>query len=365
MIKRYTLAVILVISVLSIASVVVTLAYFDEATGNAKSSTCVGYSCTSSFSSITTTTTTTSAASDTTTVFITVPITRTITSTQTITTTQTVMATTNSCCNTSTHRLGFWIDERDMWSAVGLNWTSQQFITNYFLTAPYPSAMLFATSLRPTGPYSPGAIGEAQWLGQVANLSQSLGLNVKIMILFFVNLSGATINGVPDQTTLLTQYMAALGNHSNIVNTQYEIEYYGDTLAEITSFNNIMINAGYTPVFNAGDLNAGNFSSEKILDYSEYPYFNGTIPTSLSSGSRTIGIGYGETGAPYGATSNPAWTQASIQAIIDSSPANPYVMIYAGSGGTGQPAYQLWNWPTLQQWIWTDPNYQTNFILAP
>jgi hypothetical protein len=251
-----------------------------------------------------------------------------------------------------------------MWSGSGNNWTPQQFVTNYFLTAPYPSAMLFATAMSPTGLNSPGALGEASWLSQVANLCASQCPNARIMILFFVNLSGGTINGTPDQTALLTAYMNALGSHSNIYGAEYEREYYGNTVAEITTFKNIINGAGYANILDPTML--GNFPSDPVLDFSSYPYFGGTIPSSLPSGSRSIGVGYGETGAPSGSTPTPAWTQASVQAIIDTSPASPYVLMYAGVGYTpaGQPSTQMWNWPTLLNWIWTDPNYYQNFVLS-
>jgi hypothetical protein len=263
------------------------------------------------------------------------------------------------------HRLGFWIDERDMWSGVGLHWTHQQFITNYFLTAPYPSAMVFATAMMPDGPYAGalgGALGEAKWLGQVASLAQSQGLNVKIMILFFVNLSGKTISGVPDQTALLTKYMQTLGSHSNIVGCEYEREYYGNTVAEVTTFKNIVNKVGYTNILDP--TQKANFVSDPVLDYSIYPYFGGTIPSSLLAGSRSIGVGYGEIGVPSGNTPNPAWTQSTVQSIVNKSPGNSFVLIYADNGGKGQPAWELWNWSTLRNWIWTDSNYKLNFVLS-
>jgi hypothetical protein len=262
-----------------------------------------------------------------------------------------------------TQRLGFWLYDTDMWSGVGLNWTPQQFVTNYFGTPPYPSALIWATGMMPTGPNTPGAIGEAHWLGQVASLAQAQGFNVKIIILFFVNLSGGTIKGVPDQTSLLTRYVQALGSHSDIYGAEYEREYFGNTVAEVTTFKNIVNSAGYVNILDPTMQN--NFASDPVLDYSTYPYYNGAIPTSLPSGSRYIGVGYGETGAPVsGSGPNPAWTQASVQAIIDSSPANPYVMIYASNGGAGQPAHLLWNWPTLRGWIWTDLNYESKYTLS-
>lgn len=247
-----------------------------------------------------------------------------------------------------------------MWSGVGLNWNASQFVANYFEEPPYPSAMLFATALTPTGAGAPTANGEAQWLGQVAALAQSDGLDVEIVILFFVNLSGQTANGVPDQAVALTQYMSALGSHPNIYGAEYEVEYYGNTRSEEQSFYNILADAGYVDILNPGT--APFYSGEPILDYSTYPYFGGAIPVKTSANS--VGVGYGETGVPSGSTPDPAWTQTTVQAIVDTSPGNPFVFIYAGSGGTGQPPFQLWNWPTLQQWIWTDSDYRANFLLS-
>jgi hypothetical protein len=264
--------------------------------------------------------------------------------------------------NSSGYRLGFWIDERDMWSGVGFGWTPQQFVTNYFDSPPYPSVMLFATGMTPSGPDSPGAMGEASWLSQVASLCVSQGLNCNIIVIFFVNLSGGTISGVADQTAELQQYLQTLGPHSNIVGMEYETEYYGNTAAEEQSFYNIVTGAGYTDIFNPSAV--WSYAGEPTLDYSTYPYYSGVIPTSLSANS--MGASYGETGPPNppASGSDPAWTQQTVQAIIDNSPGNPYVLIYSDDGGSGQPQFQLWNWSTLQQWIWTDPNYQANFLLS-
>ena len=258
-----------------------------------------------------------------------------------------------------TKRLGFWVDERDIWSGIGFCWSAAQFVQNYFQTAPYPSAMVFATGLQPSGGCSPGATGEATWLSQVASAAAAAGLNVEIIILFFVNLSGATVNGVPDQTAQLTTFMSNLGHHSNIYGAEYEREYYGNTLAENQAFGNIITGAGYTWILDPSVTS--NWPSNPQLSYSTYPYFSGTIPSSIPSNS--IGMGYGETGAPSG---GPAWTQTTVQAIVDSSPANPYVLLYAGSGYTasGQPAFQLWDWSTLRNWIWSDANYQNNYIFS-
>ena len=264
-------------------------------------------------------------------------------------------------------RLGFWVDERDMWSGVGYAWTPQQFVNNYFLTAPYPAAMLFATGMSPSGPYSPGAMGEAQWLSQVATLAQSDGLNVKIVIIFFVNLSGGTIDGVPDQTTLLKQYMAALGTHPNIYGAEYEREYFGNTVQEVQTFKTIINNAGYVNIDDPTQIN--NFPSDPMLSYSTYPYYGGVIPAALKSPS--IGIGYGEIGVPL---TGPVWTQSIVDSIVDKTPTaasstfGTLVLLYSirdlnnpAGGSLGHP---LWNSPTLRNWIWTASGYQSSYLLS-
>jgi len=358
---QMTVKVAFTIGILCTASVVAVLLLFGggggattittgtTATTRTSSTTagCSALTCTSSSTADSTMTTTTSTPTST----AQSSISRTTASTTT---------STASCCSSQPKRLGFWVDERDMWSGVGLSWNATQFVSNYFEEPPYPAAMLFATALTPTGAGAPTATGEAQWLGQVASLAKDDGLDVEIVILFFVNLSGQTIGGVPDQTSSLTQYMLALGPHPNIYGAEYEVEYFGNSQSEEQSFFNIVTGAGYVDVLNPGTVPF--YSGEPVLDYSTFPYFGGSIPATTSATS--IGVGYGETGVPSGSTPNPAWTQTTVQAIVDRSPGDPFVFMYAGSGGTGQPAFQLWDWSTLQQWIWSDSNYRTNYILS-
>ncbi len=276
----------------------------------------------------------------------------------TSTTSDKTSETTTSTSTLQGKRLGFWVAEDDMWSGEpGLDWTPQQFVSNYFLTPPYPSAMLFATGLEPTGANAVTVVQEAQWLGQVASIAQAQGLNVEILLMIFVNLSGQTVYkgsaSYPDQTQNLTDFMQALKGHSNIYGAQYEEEYFGNTLAEQTTFKKIVTAAGYVDI--------GGPGVGVVLDYSPYPYYGGVIYTSLSS--QYIGVGYGEVGAPPAGIPQ-EWNQTTVQAIIDTSAGNPYVFIFASFGGTGQPTYRLWNWPTLLGWIWSDPNYQDNYILS-
>ncbi|MGI0081148.1 MAG: hypothetical protein ACRECH_16175, partial [Nitrososphaerales archaeon] len=82
-------------------------------------------------------------------------------------------------------RLGFWVGEGDIWGGGGLNWSPQTFVNNYFMTAPYPSALLFISSAGYAYPQ------ESNWLNQVLSMTDTM--NVKVLILFFINLSGGTI----------------------------------------------------------------------------------------------------------------------------------------------------------------------------
>ena len=255
---------------------------------------------------------------------------------------------------TATKRLGFWIDERDIWSGGGLNWTPQQFFNNYFDTPPYPSAMLWSTGLNPSGPYEKGVQGEITWLNELASICDAKGL--KILLLFFVNLSGSTVNGQIDQTQVFTDFMNSIKGHSSIVGAEYEREYFGNTLQEKTIFRNIVKNAGYTNIVGRGDLIS--FPSDPVLDYSTYPSYNGSIISTVYKNS--IGVGYGETG---GGEVIPVWTQETVSSIINSSAGNPFVLIYADRGAKTQ-SQRLWDDPVLRGWIWTDTQYQSNFILS-
>lgn len=261
--------------------------------------------------------------------------------------------------NNQGRQLGFWVGETDMWGGGGLNWSPQSFVSNYFDTAPYPSTLLFTSSAGYVYPQ------ELNWLNQVLSMTDST--NIKVVLLFFINLSGGTISGRPDQTQSVTTFMNSLRGHPSLYGAEYENEYFGNTLQEETTFNNIVTGAGYLNILNPGPTFEQDFPNANVLDYSTYPYYGGTIPSSLPSGSRSIGVGYGETGPPLCNSSPcPAWTQSSVTAIVNTSPSAQFTFVYSEMGYTsgGQPFNFLWNWQTLRGWIWNDPNYQANYVLS-
>ncbi len=260
----------------------------------------------------------------------------------------------SSTSSSNTRRLGFWVGEGEIFSNLG--WSAQTFVNNYFKTAPYPSTLLFASG----GGYAYPQ--EANWLNQVLSITDTM--NVKVILLCFVNLSGGTINGRPDQTSSFTTFMNSLKGHPSLYGAEFENEYFANTLHEESAFMNIVTGAGYTDILNPSSTYDAAFPTLPVLDYSEYPYFTGTIASSLYPSGRAIGVGYGETGAPSGTTPNPAWTQQSVTSIVNISPTAQFTFIYSEMGGAGQPFNLLWNWQTLRGWIWNDPNYQANYALS-
>jgi hypothetical protein len=259
-----------------------------------------------------------------------------------------------SSSSSSSRRFGFWVGEGEIFST--LRWTPQEFASNYFETSPYPAALLFASG---GGYWFPQ---ESAWLSQLLSITDTM--NVKVVLLCFVNLSGHTINGRPDQTSTFTTFMNSLKGHPSLYGAEYENEYFGNTIQEVSAFRSIVNGAGYTNILNPNSNTVSAFPNDPILDYSEYPYFGVSMPSSLAYGTGAIGIGYGETGAPPSGGPNPLWTQQRITSIVDNSPIAQFTFIYPEMGGAGQPFANLWDWQTLRNWIWSDPNYQANYVLS-
>jgi hypothetical protein len=92
-------------------------------------------------------------------------------------------------------RLGFWVSEDDIFegesifgNAQGVVPTPQQFYNAYFMTQPYPTTMVF------TGGISYGPSTEATWFNQLLAITDQ-NPNILIWAIFFVNLSGYSIEG--------------------------------------------------------------------------------------------------------------------------------------------------------------------------
>jgi hypothetical protein len=269
--------------------------------------------------------------------------------------------------------LGFWVDERDIWSGgqyVKPSPTPAQFYATYFNTPPYPDAILLSISFSPTGLYVPTIPNYIAWYSQLAQLCAKN--SKKMIFLYFVDKNGVWDNtGQVISSTWLGYFdslMSALKQSSSAIEgIQLEDEYLVDSSGAVVGTK------GATPELYSAFIaevekygltaiapSSGDSAYFKtVLDYSQYPYFNDVIHTT-GSGPKSIGVGYGETGA-----GNDIWTQAVINNIIDQSFGNPYVLIYCErdnnnpAGGTiGHP---LWNSLILRGWIWANPIYQSEY----
>ena len=92
-------------------------------------------------------------------------------------------------------RLGFWVAEDDIFggapifgNANGVAPTPQQFYNSYFMTQPYPTTMVL------TGGMAYGESTEATWFNQLLAITDQ-NPNILIWAIFFVNLSGYSIEG--------------------------------------------------------------------------------------------------------------------------------------------------------------------------
>lgn len=271
-------------------------------------------------------------------------------------------------------RLGFWVDERQMWSGSGLEWSPTTFFSNYFLTPPYPSTMLFATGPSQIQGYmNTKAIN---WLPKVAALADNYP-NIQINVLVFINLTD------PAQVTELQNFVGALKGHSSIYGFEYEREYFGNTIPENQQFCNIVISSGFNCIMDPSI--ASSFPTNPSLGYCEFPYFqySDSVEACVSSGTGAteIGKGFGEYSAvetfPAQCTlpsnisipANPpcnGWNRQIIQAIINDSlyvsvQNRMFTYIYAGYVTANSP---LWNDSMLRGWVWTDPYYLLNYGLS-
>jgi hypothetical protein len=234
--------------------------------------------------------------------------------------------------------------------------------------------MTWSTALHPTGPSDgvnfdpptlPTAKQEGEWFSQLASLCDPYP-NIRIDLLFFINLTGAEYDGREDQTSELTDFMNALRGHSSIYGAMFEPEYFTDTAAVETSFHNIVTNAGYVHIC----FSPTGFSlwpNNPWATWSEFPWA-GSGPITTDAGSKYIYYSYGETGGGTQSGNGNSWTQDNVLAIVEKSYPKPDTVMCAdldnnnpagGYHGGGSP---LWNSPILREWIWDDPYYQANYV---
>ena len=180
----------------------------------------------------------------------------------------------------------------------------------------------------------------------------------------------------------------AFGSYSSVYGLGVEGEYTsGNSLSVMTTamsyvtavgkqFVNYYVNSGYIP--------AGGYL---IYETSFPSATDGEYALTQATGSLYIGISSGYyssfpfpgtatcpiTSDTYGVNWNQCVVDTEIDTAISISPASArqfleFCVGYDGSGSftgvSGQTTTQLWDNPTLRNWVWTDLNYQSNFVLS-
>jgi hypothetical protein len=351
------------------------------------STSCGANSCTVQVSRTTTTTTATTATTKTTSITpSTIHTTKTVTSTTTTTTT-------NLCCNRSTQRLGFWLQESDIMQY----YSPSAFFDAMFMTPPYPSSMevmIFGVLQDQTNSRTPGAAGSytassISYWGQVAQLAESYP---KIRLVFEIAFNASsTTYGLPAFETIVN----ALGQYSSVYGLGVEGEYTSpETLSLMTTAMSYVSAVGkqfinYYPARNVLPPGATyiihtNFPGGDVGGYDQ-------VGTLRLTNTTVVGIDSGyyanfqfpsTVACPIGKSainaSTAGWNQCvvstELSTTVSFSPASARQFLEVdvgfwsnGSfvGVSGQTTNQLWDNPTLRNWLWTDPSYQTSFVLAP
>jgi len=392
-VKRLPAALVAAVVAILLIALAASIAMFG---GNASVTTssvpCETAPCTSQSGRTTVKTSTTITS----TFFVTLPAS---TSTITSTTTTTLTSTLTTCCRASGQRLGFWLQESD----IIKDYSPSSFFNAMFLTPPYPSSfemMVFAVLQDEANNY--GCSSNAHYVGssisywgQVAQMADAYpNIRLILEIAFDPSNGGSGTYGLSCFDTVvqgLSQYPSVYGIG---VEGEYTTLSAGMTEAEMQTAMNYVTGAGklfinyYAPV----PIPSGGYD----ITHTNFPMQGDQVGTLQDYDSQTVGLSSGYyDGFPFpstftcpigpdavasGALTNEpqGWDQCvvstELEAATSFSPdsARQFVELVAGfstsgnfTGISGLSTDQLWDNPTLRNWIWTDPNYIGNFILSP
>jgi len=306
---------------------------------------------------------------------------------------------------TSPHYLGFWLQEGNIMSYMGATNFAQQ----YFGTAPYPSGLEMMT-FGPVNDFNAGTTGSAtstiasaQYWSQVASYADSHypGAHIQMMVGICHNSAKYTCQTSDYQTglNLFQTWLNTFGHHASVYSVGVEAEYTDNmwkTNSALASIMNMVHSAGYQFVsygaylssanmpsggyiightnFPGGDngcLTGGNCDAEYTLTnffvsspyvgissgyYAQFSYPASQPTCPLASTSSYTGSGYGW---------NQCIVDTEISAALSVSPQyREFVNLCPGFANTQSNSNQLWMDSTLRNWIWTDPLYQSNFVLS-
>lgn len=303
------------------------------------------------------------------------------------------------------HRLGFWLQEGDItnctwqggYQQCGAAHPAQLFFNSMFLTSPYPSTveiMIFApiqarVNSQGCATTGTGYVGSSvSFWGDLASLANSYP-NIQLIyeIAFTPSAPGYDI-------TCFNSMVQAFSGYPSIYGLGVEGEYttvsggltnavmqtaYQDVQATGKQFINYYIHGVTIP--------SGGYS----IAQTNFPAAGDQVGTLGITGPNVVGISSGYYYSfpfPQNAITCPigpnvivtgsveGWNQCVVSTELSVAVGLPsgtrqFVELdpaFSSSGNfagvSGQNTNQLWDNPTLRNWIWTDPNYAPNFILS-
>jgi len=294
----------------------------------------------------------------------------------------------SASANAPTQRLGFWLQDSNSFPPA------QTFFNAMFLTPPYPSSMevmIFAPLQDQINGYSPSSsisytTQAISYWGQIAQMADSYP-NIRLVFDVAFNPS-SSVYGLSDYLAIVN----GLSKYSSVYGMGVDGEYTPETLALMTSAMSYVKDAGKLFVnyyATTGDIPTGGYA---IL-HTNFPEGAGSydqVGTLQDGSSQAIGLDSGFYASfPYPGTSScpigpsavnsntAGWNQCVISTEISAaasfSPSSERQFLelcvgFSSSGSftgvSGETTNQLWDNPTLRNWIWTAPSYQGNFILS-
>jgi hypothetical protein len=290
--------------------------------------------------------------------------------------------------NGPTRRLGFWLQESNSFPPP------QAFFNAMFLSPPYPSSlevMIFAPMQDQINNFSPGAANSftaksINFWGTVAQLADSYP---NIRLIFDIAFDPySSVYGLASYQMIVN----SLAKHPSVYGLGVEGEYTPETLSMMTTamsysaafgkqFVNYYADSGALPS-GAYQIVHTNFPGGDSGGYDQ-------VETLQTSDAGSVGIDSGYYGnfafpasinCPIGqssiTSSTAGWNQCVVRTELGTAVSLPqqlrqFLELDVGfsssgsfTGVSGLTTNQLWDNPTLRNWIWTDPNYQGNFILS-
>ena len=305
-------------------------------------------------------------------------------------------------------RLGYWLQEGDIMKGTwqggynsGGTDPAQLFFDTMFLTPPYPSSveiMIFSIIQDESSGLTPGAAGSytassISFWSNLASLAQAYP-NIRLVYeIAFDPTNGATgTYGLPAFEMMVN----AFGQYSGV----YAMGVEGEYTKPASSLTTAEMQTAMGYVTATGKQFISYYVSQSVIPSGGYDIYHTNFPGGDSGGydqvgslqmydSHTVGMdsGYyapfafpGTLTCPIAASavtaSTAGWNQCVVSTELSTALSMPagtrdYLELDPGFdasgtfvGVSGVTTNQLWDNPTLRNWIWTDSNYQGNFILS-